>query len=418
MALATQCPHCQTTFRVAHDQLKLRAGLVRCGSCQEIFNGVEHLRHLESPGTVQSEPPAGLALLAPDPILATPTPVFATPPANTGLTSTAPESHVEAVSPPRSIASAAFSTENTDDEPLARMTLMHVTEDEESDQDPESDLPRATQHDLQQDSLHNPQLTPQVNALSSETEVSSQVAPDRQAPKANTLTGERAGLPAHRSSHQSTDELDQAIDYLQRKPWRNSKKSVSRADVEGKSDGYSTSDAEEPNFVVRSRLKRQHKQFVRIFFALLVGLLLVSAVAQGLFQWRDLIAARIPASRDAIEQVCHRLGCRIELPAQIDAVSIESNELVTAATAKNSFSLTLLLRNRSSLPQRWPALELTLLDTADRPVLRRVLDAGDYLPSIADARKGFAQNSEQTAKINFELTQQKVANYRVVLFYP
>jgi predicted Zn finger-like uncharacterized protein len=43
MALATQCPHCKTTFRVAQDQLKLRSGLVRCGSCNEIFNGIEHL---------------------------------------------------------------------------------------------------------------------------------------------------------------------------------------------------------------------------------------------------------------------------------------------------------------------------------------------------------------------------------------
>lgn len=43
MALATQCPYCQTVFRVANDQLKLRAGLVRCGACREVFNGIEHL---------------------------------------------------------------------------------------------------------------------------------------------------------------------------------------------------------------------------------------------------------------------------------------------------------------------------------------------------------------------------------------
>ncbi len=43
MALATQCPHCYTSFRVANDQLKLHAGMVRCGSCQQTFNGIEHL---------------------------------------------------------------------------------------------------------------------------------------------------------------------------------------------------------------------------------------------------------------------------------------------------------------------------------------------------------------------------------------
>ena len=47
MALATQCPHCHTTFKVAHDQLKLRAGLVRCGACKQIFNGIENLLRTE-----------------------------------------------------------------------------------------------------------------------------------------------------------------------------------------------------------------------------------------------------------------------------------------------------------------------------------------------------------------------------------
>lgn len=39
MALATQCPHCGTQFRVAADQLKLRGGIVRCGACQQVFDG-------------------------------------------------------------------------------------------------------------------------------------------------------------------------------------------------------------------------------------------------------------------------------------------------------------------------------------------------------------------------------------------
>src|SRR5215475_11209222 len=39
MALATKCPHCHTVFRVALDQLKLRGGIVRCGACNDIFDG-------------------------------------------------------------------------------------------------------------------------------------------------------------------------------------------------------------------------------------------------------------------------------------------------------------------------------------------------------------------------------------------
>ncbi len=41
--LASRCPHCKTRFRVTPAQLELRAGLVRCGACREIFNGREHL---------------------------------------------------------------------------------------------------------------------------------------------------------------------------------------------------------------------------------------------------------------------------------------------------------------------------------------------------------------------------------------
>lgn len=41
--LATRCPHCRTQFRVTTAQLELREGKVRCGSCREIFNGIEHV---------------------------------------------------------------------------------------------------------------------------------------------------------------------------------------------------------------------------------------------------------------------------------------------------------------------------------------------------------------------------------------
>lgn len=57
MALATQCPHCYTSFRVANDQLKLHAGMVRCGACKQTFNGIEHL--LE-PGEEPRKPPTSI----------------------------------------------------------------------------------------------------------------------------------------------------------------------------------------------------------------------------------------------------------------------------------------------------------------------------------------------------------------------
>jgi predicted Zn finger-like uncharacterized protein len=50
MSLATRCPACGTTFRVVSDQLKLQRGLVKCGNCGEIFDGIEHMRYISSAG--------------------------------------------------------------------------------------------------------------------------------------------------------------------------------------------------------------------------------------------------------------------------------------------------------------------------------------------------------------------------------
>ncbi len=62
MALATRCPHCSTTFRVANDQLKLHAGVVRCGKCQQTFNGVENLIPLDEHGRALSQSLPGQVL--------------------------------------------------------------------------------------------------------------------------------------------------------------------------------------------------------------------------------------------------------------------------------------------------------------------------------------------------------------------
>lgn len=42
-----QCPSCETTFRVTTRDLTHADGLVRCGQCLEIFNGLDRLRALQ-----------------------------------------------------------------------------------------------------------------------------------------------------------------------------------------------------------------------------------------------------------------------------------------------------------------------------------------------------------------------------------
>ena len=42
-SFVTQCPHCQTSFRVSHSQLSMARGVVRCGACLQVFNAAQQL---------------------------------------------------------------------------------------------------------------------------------------------------------------------------------------------------------------------------------------------------------------------------------------------------------------------------------------------------------------------------------------
>jgi|GEM_PF-789180 len=56
--MQTSCPECRTTFRVTQDQLGLRRGLVRCGTCNAVFNAYDTLL------PELAEPPRGTAHVA------------------------------------------------------------------------------------------------------------------------------------------------------------------------------------------------------------------------------------------------------------------------------------------------------------------------------------------------------------------
>lgn len=94
MALATRCPYCQTAFRVAADQLKLRGGIVRCGACQRIFDGGANLIDTEAPASARAD---GGAAPAPGAAAASPvSPAGATPPVPDAATRATPEASAQA----------------------------------------------------------------------------------------------------------------------------------------------------------------------------------------------------------------------------------------------------------------------------------------------------------------------------------
>lgn len=392
MALATQCPHCQTTFRVAHDQLKLRAGLVRCGYCKEIFNGIENLLPSE------------------DAVSAAPAPAPAPP-------ATSPE--VPAVQP-TAAAPVNQADHDQDSAPSAEITESEsATHDADEAAEPDSaepatDVPAASKIDFdipagfERDAdLYVPD--PAYEANKPEDPLQRMTLLDFTRDLPDEINAENT------ASTYDPNELDQAINDLQRKPWRGSRKSA-KAAAEDALDEVDADD--EPDFLKRGRRKQRLSRKLRIFLGISCFILLIAALLQGAYVFRNQIAGWFPQAKPVLIDACKLLGCRIDLPAQIDQVSIESSELQTLANDKDTFVLTTLLRNYSSTSQEWPHIELTLNDINEKALLRRVFTPADYLHNSEDVRLGFSANSERSVKLSFELSQLKASGYRVYLFYP
>lgn len=145
----------------------------------------------------------------------------------------------------------------------------------------------------------------------------------------------------------------------------------------------------------------------------LAGLLL-----QGVYFQRDSIAANYPPTRPLLEQACSYLQCRISLPRNPDLISIESSDLHADPARANIVVLTSVLRNRAPHVQAYPALELTLTNTRDEMVARRIFAAREYVPQGTSLAQGIPPKGEVAVKLLLDLGTLKAEGYRIYLFYP
>lgn len=175
-------------------------------------------------------------------------------------------------------------------------------------------------------------------------------------------------------------------------------------------------ETDEPEFVKRSRKQEQSGRTRRILMGVGAAVLLLALAAQVVLNFRNVLAARYPGARPALGAACALLGCRVELPTQIDNLAIENGELSTLGP--DTYSLNTLLRNQGSLVQAWPSIELELTDANDKPVLRRVFTPAEYLPQGTSAAAGFGARSEQPIKLHFALAELKPSSYHIFIFYP
>lgn len=178
----------------------------------------------------------------------------------------------------------------------------------------------------------------------------------------------------------------------------------------------------QPEFMRMGAPRTERSRTERWALAILSLVAALGLAAQAVYVWRNEVAARWPAAKPWLVAACAPLGCVVDYPAHIDAITIESTALQSSTPNSNLYTLTALLRNRDTLAVRYPHLELTLTDTQDRTILRRALRPEDYLGLSrgADGRAqgGFSAESELPIRMMFELNGLRFVGYRLDRFYP
>jgi len=155
---------------------------------------------------------------------------------------------------------------------------------------------------------------------------------------------------------------------------------------------------------------------VRALLVLLALALLALLGAQVIHHERDRVAATYPESQPWLEKACQALGCTLGAPRRIDAIAIDSSTF--GKLRGDTYRLSLTLKNQAQQPVAIPAIELTLTDTQDQPVLRRVLQARE----LGAADETIASGSEWSASAAIAVaagsSNARIAGYRLLAFYP
>jgi predicted Zn finger-like uncharacterized protein len=153
-------------------------------------------------------------------------------------------------------------------------------------------------------------------------------------------------------------------------------------------------------------------------WAIATLLALLILLGQAAYVFRTELAAHLPAVKPVLLSYCRLLKCSVPLPQDADLMSIESSNLEVEDLAHdNRIALNALLRNRASYAQAYPYLELTLNDSMDQPLARRIFHPADYLPKNASAQLGLLPNHELTLKLHLDTRDLEPVGYRLVLFY-
>lgn len=157
----------------------------------------------------------------------------------------------------------------------------------------------------------------------------------------------------------------------------------------------------------------------RIFYSTAAIVLALVLALQVLLSLRAEIAAQWPATRPALVRLCQAMRCGVGWPMRGEMLAVVGSEL-QSLPGTSALELTAVVRNRATVTLALPALEVTLTDTQNRALARRIFAPVDYLAAQDAAARiadGLEAGADLTVRITFEARGLSVAGFVVYPFY-
>ncbi len=473
---ATRCPACKTVFRVVADQLRVSEGWVRCGRCSNVFNAAENIMDMDGGwARLSDEPldePRGVehhsardvsgdvsGALGQDLARAeAQAESWRLPPTQSHRARQDGHDTERLASKIEAAMSRAQQTRQTQaaehlQQPHPREDLPQPFQPDESDADARTApiaaeaapaaasgltfrrAPAAPAFSRSTAQGTAPHLAPRESAATANDWPSVPAAPaapiETVAPPNYEFPAGRAegptGLPAPRQPGAATESSF----FDETRP--ESSWPVSPAQAAPGLDGLraeprpaaTRAPSAKPGFMRKAERDQQWRRpHMR---ALLAGALAGSALlllAQVTMAYRDLVAARFPATKPALESLCAALGCTVQAARAINSLTVESSGLVRVDKTP-LYKLQVTLRNRAQLDVALPALDVTFTDSKGDVISRKVLLPQDLSSTIDKQLVGQGGTVAGGREVTLQGTLQTnsaapetVAGYTVELFYP
>jgi predicted Zn finger-like uncharacterized protein len=425
----TRCPGCGTVFRVTAAQLSLREGQVRCGHCRAVFDANDHFVSVEIHGADEFGADDEL-------IRGRPTVTLRSADALLPVVPAAPPTPPAEQRPASGQTEAPPAERNADEIPAVPQRVVESPAGERATDEATAAAAEGPAEDgaaAQAPAREGTAAEPSAGKGAAAAESADGGAAGDGA-AADGATGERpggegtAGVDAAAMSPPDTTEpgvpADAAAPVV---PPDETSPAVPAAVDVAPNDAAATlpavpapldvgNAASPPRFEWKKRKDTSGPP--KRIYAVAIVVLAAAILVQLVLEFRDTLAARVPATRAPLSAACRVLSCTIEPLRDTAALSIDASDLQADPAHRGLLVLSATIRNRAAYPIAYPYLELTLTDSSEQIVVRRAFAPQDYAGGTADFHAGIAVNGERLVKLFIDASATQQAGYQLYLFYP